>query len=365
MKGGENKMKKTLILAVMIVACMALTSGYALAISGVCSNCHTMHNSQNGVPMNFDASATPNPVLLRGTCLACHAQAVANTIDPTSNAPQVNVTGYPTALAGGTFYNGNAGAGGTGLAHNPYGASNTVFTQELTLLVPPGDSTAGAVTNANLSCAGTTGCHGDRTVAGTGAGGNDLSALSGAHHGNNGTGGAITATTTIGNSYRFLNGIYGFEETSWENAPSSTVHNQYYAVDGLAGDGHTISNLCSQCHGVFHGAANVVAGGEWVRHPTDHIIPDSGEYASAFGGSGAGTPGTYNPEVPVGSATVTAIKSTVTVGTDMVVCVSCHRAHGSDQPDLLRWNYGNMVANTTGAGAGTGCFRCHTQKDGI
>ena len=41
-------------------------------ITGNCSNCHTMHNSQNGSSMNFDGSTIPNEVLLRGTCLGCH-----------------------------------------------------------------------------------------------------------------------------------------------------------------------------------------------------------------------------------------------------------------------------------------------------
>ncbi|HIC92409.1 MAG TPA: hypothetical protein EYP21_10200 [Syntrophaceae bacterium] len=52
---------------------------------------------------------------------------------------------------------------------------------------------------------------------------------------------------------------------------------------------------------------------------------------------------------------------TVTPGTDQVMCLSCHRAHGSPYADMLRWNYSHMIAgDTTKSG---GCFTCHTQKN--
>ncbi|MCK4488054.1 MAG: hypothetical protein KAU38_15015, partial [Desulfobacterales bacterium] len=43
----------------------------------------------------------------------------------------------------------------------------------------------------------------------------------------------------------------------------------------------------------------------------------------------------------------------------IVMCLSCHRAHGTPNNDLLRWAY------TMDAGSGTdngGCFICHTTK---
>jgi len=41
------------------------------------------------------------------------------------------------------------------------------------------------------------------------------------------------------------------------------------------------------------------------------------------------------------------------------MCLSCHVAHGSPYADMLRWDYGTMVAGGGGSG---GCFTCHTQK---
>lgn len=47
----------------------------------------------------------------------------------------------------------------------------------------------------------------------------------------------------------------------------------------------------------------------------------------------------------------------------MVFCLSCHRAHGSPYPDMLRFDYSEMQAGGGGA-TGTGCFKCHSAKDG-
>ena len=70
----------------------------------------------------------------------------------------------------------------------------------------------------------------------------------------------------------------------------------------------------------------------------------------------------YNPVVPVARPSLTAVSSTVTPGTDMVMCLSCHVPHGSPNDDLLRWDYNGMVAGG-GGDDGTGCFVCHTEKD--
>jgi hypothetical protein len=45
-------------------------------VSGPCDNCHTMHNSQNALPMAQDSAGNPdstaNLVLLLGDCVGCH-----------------------------------------------------------------------------------------------------------------------------------------------------------------------------------------------------------------------------------------------------------------------------------------------------
>jgi len=55
------------------------------------------------------------------------------------------------------------------------------------------------------------------------------------------------------------------------------------------------------------------------------------------------------------------VSSVVTPGTDRVMCLSCHRAHGSPYLDMLRWDYNTMIAaDSTKSG---GCFICHTNKN--
>ncbi|NOR60144.1 MAG: hypothetical protein GQ469_05880, partial [Methanosarcinales archaeon] len=72
----------------------------------------------------------------------------------------------------------------------------------------------------------------------------------------------------------------------------------------------------------------------------------------------------YDPEVPVARPDLEAIEETGLLGEgDMVMCLSCHRAHGSPYPDALRWDYTKMVAGDAGNWAGTGCFKCHADKD--
>lgn len=58
------------------------------SVYGECANCHTMHNSQNGVAVT--ESGTPNPNLLLKDCLGCHSAADGTTsIDPVTGAPIV------------------------------------------------------------------------------------------------------------------------------------------------------------------------------------------------------------------------------------------------------------------------------------
>jgi len=70
----------------------------------------------------------------------------------------------------------------------------------------------------------------------------------------------------------------------------------------------------------------------------------------------------YSTEAPVARPTVYDNPSpTVTPGTDVVMCLSCHGAHGTDYPDILRWDYSEMIAGDSSKSGG--CFTCHTEKN--
>ena len=193
--------------------------------------------------------------------------------------------------------------------------------------------------------------------------------LAPAHHADDS--GPVVGET--GGYYRFLsghmggNGVTGIEDADWQLTVSATDHNEYLGdvTADLTGTGslssmtNTMSGYCCGCHGNFH-IENTAANGSgaWIRHPSDVVIPSTGEYAAYT---------VYDPLAPVARPSLdtwTVSSATVTPGTDLVMCLSCHRPHGSPYDDLLRWDYSEMNAGTTGVGQGVGCFACHTNKDG-
>ncbi|MBA1340609.1 MAG: hypothetical protein C5S40_00525 [ANME-2 cluster archaeon] len=105
-------------------------------------------------------------------------------------------------------------------------------------------------------------------------------------------------------------------------------------------------------------------------HPSSWPIDPA--IADAFNAGGTGK-GTYDPNVPVARPAGAGFdwggnpSSVVTLGTDMVMCLSCHVAHGSQYPDMLRWDMEDMIVGTRPpeeeVGDGKGCFKCHTDKN--
>jgi predicted CXXCH cytochrome family protein len=377
-------MKKRFVITFLILLSVVLVSGSAFAVSGVCSNCHTMHYSQNGTVLSDWDTGGPFGHLLLASCIGCHSGPTGSATN-THYAPIVlRISGAPAGqgrqytLAGGDFYwVATTGAATDSMGHNVLGLAGADLAIGMT---PPGwDKTAtpGAITGdgqiasgadtwaSQLRCAGQYGCHGNHSDADP-----DLGIL-GSHHSN--TGGTATqadGATTVGGSYRFLGGINGLENSEWNWNETATVHNEYYGVDGNAAyaNKRTISYSCAQCHGVFHSSTG--GSSPWLRHPTDIDLPN-GEYQyyntdGLPSGSGAVAGNTdYSIEAPVGRTTVPATSSKDVDPSnntdDIVLCLSCHRAHGSPEPDILRWTYSGMQA-----GSGTsdsGCFTCHTTKN--
>jgi hypothetical protein len=405
----EGKMMKkkfgTSGLCIVLGCAIILLAGSALAkVAGPCSDCHTMHNSQNGT---FDTTSAglsltdgPFRALTKGECVACHTGTNNGTIS--NNIPFVMSLSAPTyspdysaagafvntgnTLAGGSFYWVSvAGGGDDTTGHN---VSNEGLCNPDSLIgnTPPGfvDNWGGSGVGSDwgtnqLTCAGTYGCHGTHTQA------DDFSDISGAHHTDDS--GGITGET-VGLSYRFCYRILGLEYNTvgnaWEYQPTSTAHNQYKGFDrtstttvpnlGSTSGGDTISFLCGECHGNFHGGTHVsesspIGENPWLRHPSDYDMSNTASGSEYFGYVGAdGTSvGQYNVIAPVASENVSAVQSTVTfTGTDAIVtCLSCHRAHGTPYADLLRWDYSNMLAGsqTPSGWNNKGCFACHTTKD--
>jgi hypothetical protein len=350
-------------------------------VTGNCSNCHTMHNSQNGQGQVQTYSGgtittgvlTPQQYLLKADCIACHAGStgmtnsfgapiVVHTTEPTGQ-------GYQKTLAGGDFWWVATGLGATdSKGHNVAGLADPDGSITPTNTPPGWDYSAttgftfGQVGNSGnwtsqLTCAGVYGCHGQH----------DSTGIKGAHHGN--TGGTATqasSPTTVGNSYRFLGGIKGLENSQWNWSESESIHNEYYGVDSPANREDptsttytykdTISFSCAECHGFFHSRIDDTNAGTspWVRHPTDIALKGSGEYTRYT---------VYSTEAPVARNTVlSSSNGTVVPGIDIVMCLSCHRAHASPCYKMMRWDYKGWPGCIT-IGCTNGCNVCHTSKN--
>jgi len=328
-----------------------------------------MHNSQGGEPMNWDDSATPNPVLLLGDCIGCHT----GMNDGTNTTPYVfnlspppygatgTEAGVAKTLAGGNFYwvaQSNDRAG-----HNVDGLAGV---DAVLGLIPPGGD--GVTFSNQLRCAGTLGCHGRFT------GPDDADptiAMLKSHHFKDHD--QWQDGSTLATSYRFLYGIRGFGDAEYEYEPAASHHNKYSGVnrnnEGDVQAAGTISALCARCHGDYHGDSNTVEGvswgSPWIRHPTNFDMSNatsSSEYLGYNGGTGTGN--TYSVVSPVATADMTTtLNQTVTIASNsnnaIVMCISCHRAHGTPYDGILRWNYKTWPDD----GGYNGCAVCHSTKN--
>ena len=363
-------------------------------VTGECYNCHTMHNSQNGNGSLYTPG--PNPSLLITDCVGCHSHGSETTTYTLGNTTvpivftraSLNEADYANTLAGGNFayVNHDYGNGSTDAENDSHGHNVFAGEPDDVLDVAPGkrngctntgscheglsDTAPTYAPHAGLSARqGCTKCH---MVS-------DYNSPKGFHHTDD------TQDPIVGASlddtdgyYRFLTGhhtsegqgVCGIEDDDWQATKSATDHNEYLGkqayLDNPAtiGDGSPLGNVmtgyCCGCHSDFHEQNEEADGsGAWLRHPSDAVIPSTGEYQYYT---------VYDPLVPVARPNLTGWtgpSNTVTPGTDMVMCLSCHRPHATPYPDILRWDYEKMVAGVGSGGAlyGEGCFKCHTQKD--
>ena len=336
-------MKKKILTLTIMLACAAMIAlfcgtGYA-AVSGVCNECHTMHNSQGGTAMGLAEAQT---ALLLNDCLGCH----------TTSGSVPLVDGYPyVKLASGATDN-NCLAGGFFQTVADIEDNNANQNHDIGATADPAgfnveETTWYTGTTNGLGCAGTNGCHGNETVL------NDMAAIKGGHHNPS--------------AYRILSvggiDVVGFGAKDYEELiiktpatiPETTVGDSQNVNLYSAGVGDpSISELCAKCHGDFHNEGettdDVGSSGAWIRHPTDVAIPTTW----AIGNSGYTPVGVDYKHNPVGydDASFDITKKRAT-------CLSCHRAHGTGHNDLLRWAYSTQSA---GGGNDYGCLGCHDQQ---
>ena len=304
----------------------------------------------------------------------------------------------------------------TGAYNEPPGLYHTADRTAFT----PNDGPNAGQAFGDFTCAGARGCHGTRNQVLAIAEDNGtnnvfgaakrvgIAAVSGAHHIN--SDGAKNATNyatatvhqgaKVAEGYRFIVGLKGYENETdrWQNK-DATSHNEYYGVAGglnaascgtchisgttTAPNGElnvtglnsrftynstiitpnsSMSGFCASCHSNFHAsgtsthsdtADNGVAGA-FLRHPSDYVIKNEGEY---------GLYTAYDVTAPVARPSLaSAVSSSVSPGTDMVMCLSCHVPHGSPYDYLLRFDYSDMTAGDGSTQADGGCMACHSLK---
>jgi hypothetical protein len=333
-KKEENKMRKLLITSFVLLLSLVMMHGVSYAVvGGQCSNCHTMHNSQGGADV---IGTGPYGRLLNNTCIGCHTTTGTDPLDA-DGKPFVrssNATGFDNdnSLAGGFFQATDSTGSHDDEAHS---LGNT---NDPAGLDAAENSWYSGGTDG-LSSAGTNGCHGDETIL------DDMAAISGGHH---------SATT-----YRILyvggTGVVGTGAADYEedliataaNGATDAAHNIYSA----GANDPSISELCAKCHSDFHGDDDVSLNDDgaspWTRHPTDEDIPTT--WTIVVSGDDE-LDWKYNP-VGYDNATTT--------NPERVICVSCHRAHGTDQNDNLRFAYSTQDA---GGGSIYGCLGCHNAQ---
>jgi hypothetical protein len=374
--------------AVLALAAMPVLAGeWHSGQNNLCSDCHTMHFSQQH---NWDSGAAPsttpaplgnwlgtvgpNDFLLKAPanqlCLACH--------DGQTFAPDVlglNTNASPSQGR-------EAGALNDAALGAPYETwkGHTLDSTD----VPPGFDPAviGAAANwydpaGGLECIS---CH--------------------AQHGPNGAyrnlgpyalGGAATAvrpTYVISNTNNTAMDVWIDLPSYTANSGNAATFNPYYdfatisfnrndATVGTTQTSNRMDTFCAACHGTFHGGAgdtNIGASAAaldgFIRHPTSAVTLGA---AAAQGYGGHSSLSRY-----VANTTKVHVYASDTVGyTDASPgCISCHKAHGNQNPFGLMFLNGNATAideqggwNATQTqdliqGYRNLCGQCHSQGNG-
>ena len=381
-------MKKTYKLNLAVAGAGLLTiglAGSALAFhsGGVaeCGGCHTMHTQPAGgkfLLVGTDQSST---------CLSCHEH--AGDTGPSSYHISTADADMGPGLSplqrtpGGDFgwlkktYNWTVRGTASTEAGDSHGhnivAVDKGYTADATNTTSPG----GSFVAANLQCNSCHDPHGKFRRDSTGAIVTTGAPIIG--NGSYATSAVPAAGQAVG-AYRLLPGA-GYTNSTGTNvftgSPAAVAPSTYnqteatnqvrvaYGAKSTAGSA-TWGQWCSSCHADMH-----TSSGKLV-HPVDQNLGStiSGLYNSYVkSGDLTGTSATaYLSLVPFAqgaaasdfaslkaNANNTLATSAGPASTDQVMCLSCHRAHASGFPEMLRWNneYEFIVTNGAYLGSNT------------
>ena len=381
-------MKKLMLAAAVTFAASAYAGEWHSGESNLCTDCHTMHFSQqhnwdgtspvsttpqpNG---NWLSATGPNAFLLKAPanqlCLACH--------DGQTFAPDVmaaNVNAAPTqGRSAGALNQAASGAGYETWKGHTLDATTA----------PPGFNPAAVGAPATwydpaggLECISCHAQHGPVTSY-RNLGPYSLGAAAASARPT-----YVIATTNDATKDVWINIPTGYAA----NSGSAATFNPFYATASVSYNrndatvattktSNKLDTLCGTCHGNFHGGAgDANIGGAplaldaFIRHPTSQVT------IGAAGAQGYG--GHSNLPRYVANTTKTKVyASDRTAFTDAAPgCVSCHKAHGNQNPFGLVFLDRNATSVGEEGGFGpddadtsvkTGyrnlCGQCHGQGD--
>lgn len=325
--------KGGIILALLFLVGLSHTSLWAgdwhFGTGMVCSQCHTMHNSQNGAPMRYDNDPTPANYLLRHSsvsslCLYCHDGGIVNAPDVFSPI----ATSYaPDEFSGGGFF------------ARPVGVANpTGHDLGLGVSVPLSN-----LSSMTLNCTTCHDPHGTRNYR------NLRSSPSGR-----------TNVPIVMNN---------------PSQPTDDVFVNVRPDGSNPGAGYRRSNTgykakmaawCAECHDSLASNSIGTSPAHFMRHPSNVALNASGYhtaptnwtggtsqgFGAITGDSTAGIPRTRFQ----GPTATNFTESTTVAASNEVFCPSCHLAHGSNYKGGLLWPF-----KEGGADMMAPCQQCHNQ----
>ncbi len=320
-------MRRIVVLMIVVVGSLAATGAWAQSICmdchfsytngmhargvGACNMCHTMHNSQDGALVDPDSPNGNQYLLVDSTpsdvCLQCHAGFVSNTLgtDPANPPTEVGAGNFVFLLEDNLNdgYNGALSPiPGDKAGHNVQ-APGWGLNADGTLTTSPG----GSFPANELGC---TSCHDPH--------GNDSFRML------NGTG-------------PVQNGLFSFDSA----APMAVGLSIYHGSERQ--DRHTAYNAgmsawCGNCHGDFH------ANDTKFKHPANEAIGADvattyNLYLGTSDPAGGSAPTAYLTQVPFEDPGVVYTGTAGPGAASRIMCLSCHRAHGSSAPSAGRWDF--------------------------
>lgn len=137
---------------------------------------------------------------------------------------------------------------------------------------------------------------------------------------------------------------------------------------------------CANCHGQYHDGP----GPKTIKHEFDESISEEeldnyNSYNGDADPAGGNAATAYLAAVPFEDPAATTDNTSGPGPGSRVMCLTCHRAHGSSAPHAVRWDFNasSLGADGTISGSypipnpypdpdqGTLCAKCHTGRSGI